>query len=46
MNLEVVKKVLDLLRKIDGITEILDTVEKENGVFEYTLSRLKAMEYE
>ena len=32
------EKVLDLLRKIDGITKIFDTVEKENGVFEYTLS--------
>lgn len=30
------EKVLDLLRKIDGITKIFDTVEKENGVFEYT----------
>ena len=32
------EKVLALLGKIDGIAKILDTIEKENGVFEYTLS--------
>ena len=32
------EKVLNVLGKIDGITKILDTVEKENNVFEYTLS--------
>jgi len=31
------EKTLDVLKKIDGITKILEPLEKENGVFEYTL---------